>query len=118
VRVKLYEARQRERRLLTLDVRVLLAGLQKFEVGRVGRVILEHVEDELLLDRLAHRVTMGRLAVAPEYGEGLVFRRSGEGKEAQISLPPSLGHAAEELFHVVKAFVGRLLSCFLQQSLA
>ena len=60
VRVQPHEARQRLRRLLALDVRVVFAGLEQFEVGRVGRVVLQHVEDEPFLDGLAHRVAVER----------------------------------------------------------
>ena len=118
VRVQLHEARQRLRGLLALDVRIVLAGLEQLEVGRVRRVVLQHVEDEPLLDRLPHRVAVRGLAVAAEHGERLVLRRGGEGEEAQIRLPAALGHAAEELLHVVAAFLGRALLRFFPQPLA
>ena len=107
VRVQLHEARQRLGGLLALDVRVVVAGFEQLEVGSVGRVVLQHVEDELFLDRLAHRVAVRRLPIAPKHGEGLVLRRGGEGEETQVRLPAALGHAAEELFHVVEAFLRR-----------
>ena len=68
--------------------------------------MLQHVEDELLLDRLPHGVAVHRPPIAAEHGERLVLRRGGEGEEAQIRLPAPLGHAAEELFHVLPAFLG------------
>ena len=39
------------------------ARLDQPEIGFVGRVVLQHVEDEAFLDRLAHRVEVERLAV-------------------------------------------------------
>jgi hypothetical protein len=58
------------------------------------------------------------LATASEHGERLVFRRGREGDEAEIRLAASLRHAAEELLHVVAAFLGRPLLRFFKQSLA
>ena len=110
VRVQPHEARQRLRRLLALDVRVVLAGLEQLEVGRVGRVVLQHVEDERFLDRLPHGVAVRRLPIAAEDGEGLVLGRRGEGEEAQVRLPAALGHAAEQLLHVLEAFLRRPLA--------
>ena len=118
VRVQPHEARQRLRGLLALDVGIVLAGLEQLEVGRVGRVVLQHVEDELLLDRLPHRVAVRGLPIAAEDRERLVLRRGGEGEEAQVRLPAALGHAAEQLLHVVTAFLGRALLRFFPQPLA
>ena len=102
---------------LRSTLRVVLAGLEQPEVGRVGGVVLQHVEDELLLDRLPHRVAVRRLPIAAEHGERLVLGRGGEGEEAQVRLPAALGHAPEELLHVVAAFLGRALPGLLAQAL-
>ena len=118
VRVQSHEARQRLRRLLALDVRVVVARLQQLEVGRVGRVVLQHVEDERFLDRLPHGVAVRRLPIAAEDGEGLVLGRRGEGEEAQVRLPAALGHAAEQLLHVLEAFFRRPPLGLLAQPLA
>ena len=44
--------------------------------------------------------------------------RGGEGEEAEVRLPASLGHAAEELLHVFAAFLGGSLLGLLAQILA
>ena len=49
-----------------LYVRVVFTRLEKPVVRGVARIVLQHVEDEALLDRLAHGVAMCGLAVAPE----------------------------------------------------
>ena len=118
VRMQLHEAGQRPRRLPALHVGIVLAGLEQPEVGLVGGVVLQHVEDEPFLDGLAHGVAVNRVAVATEHGKGLVLRRGGEGEEAQVRLPAALGHAAEQLLHVLPAFLGRALCSFFPQPLA
>ena len=95
VRVQLHKASQRARRLFPLHVRIVFAGLEEFEVGRVGRVVLKHVEDESFLDCLPHRVFVELLAVAAEHGKCPVFGCCRERKETQVRLPAAPGHAAE-----------------------
>ena len=56
VRVQLDERLEQVLGLLLVVARVVLDLLQQPPVGRVGRVVREHVEDEALLDRLAHAV--------------------------------------------------------------
>ena len=89
-----HEPRQRLRRLLPLDVRIVLARLEQTVVGAIGRVVEKDIEDEAFLDGLAHRVAMERLAVTAEDRKRLVLRRRGEGEEAQVCLATSLGHAS------------------------
>ena len=85
VRVQPHETGQRPRGLLALDVGIVLAGFQQFEVGGVGRVVLQHVEDEAFLDGLPHRVLVERLAVPPEDRQRLVLGRGGEGERSSDS---------------------------------
>ena len=95
VGVKAHETGEREGSLFSFDVGVFFTGLQQLEIGRIGRVILEHIEDEAFVDRLAHRVAMDRQAIAPEDRERLVLGSGGESEEAQVGLSAALGHAAE-----------------------
>ena len=118
VRMQPHESRQRQRGLLALDVGIVLACLEQPEVRPVRGVVLQHVEDELLLDRLPHGVAVRGLPVTAEHGERLVLRGGGEGKEAQVRLLAALGHAAEEFFHVFPAFLGRALAGFFPKLLA
>lgn len=50
-----------------IDFRVIGRGVRQLEVSRVGDVVGEHVEDEALLDGLAHRVEVER-SVQPVEG--------------------------------------------------
>ena len=118
VRVELEKPGQRARRLLALDVGIVLASLQEAVVGGVARVVGENIEDELFLDRLAHGVAMCRLAVPAEDSQGLVLRRRREGEKAQVRLPPPLGHAAEQLVEVVEPLLGGPLLGLLAKALA
>ena len=58
VRMQPHEARERLGRLLALDVLVLGTFLEQPVVACIGRVVLQHVEDEPFLDRLAHGVAV------------------------------------------------------------
>ena len=80
--------------------------------------MLQHVEDELLFDRLPHGVAVCGVPVAAEHGERLVLGGGGEGEETQVRLSAALGHAAEQLLHVFPAFPGRALSRFVAERLA
>jgi hypothetical protein len=64
-RVQVDEPGQRRGGLLLVQLRVVGDGLGELEEALVGRVALEHVEDEALLDGLAHGVEVKghRLAV-------------------------------------------------------
>ena len=112
VRVQPHETRQGQRGRLALDVGIVLACLEQPEVGPVRRVVLQHVEDELLLDRLPHGVAVHGPPIAAEHGERPVLRRGGEGEETQVRLLAALGHASEELFQVFPAFLGCALPGF------
>ena len=65
VRVQRHEARELRGRLLLVDLRVVLDRLDQPVVRLVGRVVLEHVEDEALLDGLPHRVEVERDRACP-----------------------------------------------------
>ena len=62
VRVELHPAHELlERTVLVYFLLVeLLAFVREFESQAVRRVVLEHVEDELLFDGLAHRIDVER----------------------------------------------------------
>ena len=104
VRVQPHETSQGAGGLLPLHVRIVRTRLEQPVVGGIRRVVIQHVEDEALLDRLAHGVPVGGLAAAPEDLQGLVLRGRGEGEEAQVRLPPAFGHAEKERFQVLAAF--------------
>ncbi|EXI72981.1 MAG: hypothetical protein AW07_02913 [Candidatus Accumulibacter sp. SK-11] len=80
--------------------------------------MLQHVEDELLFDRLPHRVAVRGLPIAAKNGERLVLGSGGESEEAQVRLPAALGHAAKQIRHAVASFLHRTLLRFVPQSLA
>ena len=72
--------------------------------------MLQHIKDEFLFDRLPHGVAvLPACPFAAEHGERFVLGCGGESEEAQVRLLSALGHAAEELFHVFPAFLGRAL---------
>ena len=48
---------------LRSTLRIVLACFEQFEIGGVGRVILQHVQDEIFLDGLAHGVSVERLTI-------------------------------------------------------
>ena len=61
VRMQAHELGQRPRRLLLRQVRIVFDRLHQPVVGGVGRVVLQHVEDEAFLDGLPHAVEVKRL---------------------------------------------------------
>ena len=78
-------------RLAALEGRIVLDRLLELIVGLVGHVVLEHVQNEPLLDCLPHRVEMEgvRFAVrsdAPEALQRDVARSRGEGKKRDVLL--------------------------------
>ena len=91
VRVQLHPVHQRLQRLGLLDlgvVRVVVPALVgELEGQLVAGVVLQHVEDEALLDGLLHRVEVERLrqpvrALAAEQLQRLGLGRGGEGEVA------------------------------------
>ena len=111
VRVQLDERLEQVLGLLLVVARVVLDLLQQPPVGLVGGVVREHVEDEPLLDRLAHAVEVeGReLAVgAPgaEQLERLRLRRGGEGEGREVGQPPALLHLGQD--RALQLLLGRL----------
>ena len=101
VRMQAHEPRQGPGRLALVHLGIVLDGLDQPVVGLVGRVVLEHVEDEALLDGLAHGVEVEGLglAVGPRPAEDLqrlVLGRGREGEEADVGLPAPLGHGLED----------------------
>ena len=93
-RVQVDEAGQGRGGLVLVELRVVGDGLGELEEALVGGVALEHIEDEALLDGLAHGVEVeGRgLAVGAlvaEQLQGLVLGRGREGEEAHVGLRPA-----------------------------
>src|SRR6185503_15350094 len=108
------KARQRLGCLLALDVWIVFARSKKFEVGLIGRVILQNIKDEALLDCLTHRVFMFVILVTAEDGQRLVLWSRSECEEAEVSLSSTFRHAAEQLFHVGESLFRRLFFGFFQ----
>ena len=86
-----HEARDRAARLAGVVLGIVGHRLADLPVRRIGRVVREHVEDEALLDGLAHGVEMeGREPVlgvlAAEELERARLGRRGEGEERQVRL--------------------------------
>ena len=95
---------------------VVLDLLQEPPIGLVGRVIREHVEDESLLDRLAHRVAVEGLELSvgtlpAEEFEGLGLRSCREGERREVRQPPAKPDFLEDLGFDL--FLGRLGARFL-----
>ena len=83
--------RQQFGRPLAVVARILLDLLEQPPVGAVGGVVRQHVQDEALLDGLAHGVEVERLVGAvglagAEELQRLVLGRGGEGEEADVRL--------------------------------
>ena len=94
VRVQLHERLEQVLGLLLVVARVVLDLLQQPPVGLVGGVVREHVEDEPLLDRLAHAVEVERLELPvgrfrAEQLQRLGLGRGGEREEARVAGPPA-----------------------------
>ena len=94
VRVQLDERLEQMLGLALVVARVVLDLLQQAPVGLVGGVAREHVEDELLLDGLAHGVAVEglELPVGPlgaEELQGLGLGGGREGERRQVRQPPA-----------------------------
>ena len=88
-RVQRRPARQRPPGALLVDPLVLLDCLGELPRGAVRHVALQHVEDEPLLDRLAHAVAVetprrAALVLAPEQRQRLVLGRRREGEVGDV----------------------------------
>jgi len=112
VGVQAHVAGERLGGLLFLDLGVVLGRLDEAVVGPVGGVVGEHVEDEALLDSLAHAVeveghglTVG--AGAAEDLERLVLGRRRETEEGEVLLLAAGGHGLDDLFFVVMKAISR-----------
>ncbi len=102
VRVQPHPAHQRLEcpGLVHLLVVVLRTIVCELESHPIGRVVLEHVEDEALLDRLLHRVGVKRPGLtvgarAPEAHQRLALRSRGERKERDVAVLRAGLHKAE-----------------------
>ncbi len=88
-----HEARDRPARLLGVVLGVFLGALLDLPEGLVGRIAGEHVHDEALLDRLAHRVEVKRFVQlclrvqAPEHLQRAPLGGGGEGEIGEVALP-------------------------------
>src|SRR5262249_44413598 len=80
--MQLQETSQGACRLLALHVRVVFPRFEQLEIGGVGRVAPQHIQNESLVGRLPHRVTVCRFSVTTKKYECLVLWRCCEGKEA------------------------------------
>lgn len=83
--VKCQRPGQGARRLFPLHMGIIVTHLDKAKIRLVGNVVPQHVQDELFLNGLPHRVEVERSLPG---GAGLVkdlqrfvFRRGGEGEE-------------------------------------
>ncbi len=102
-----HEPRQRTGSLLLVHLGIVLDGFDQAVVCFVCRVIPEHVEDELFLDRLPHAVEMEWFGLSVRTGlakdlQRPVFGRCCEGEEADVWLVTAFCHGAENLLLVVR----------------
>ena len=115
--MQVHEAGQRDRGAAPVHLGVLADGFAEPVVALVGHVAGQHVEDEALLDGLAHRVQVegpvrrlavraGHVGVAlAEQLERLALGGGGEGEERQVALAPSGGGARGQRGQVVGQLV-------------
>src|SRR4030065_900976 len=97
VRVKAHEPRQCPGCFLLIYFGVVFNGLYETIIGLVGSVVLQHVEDKSLLDRLSHGIKMKGLWLSvrtrpSEDLQSFVFRRCRKSIEAYIRLSTPLNH--------------------------
>ncbi len=97
---------------LALGQLLLGLGLELVEL-LVGRVVAQHVEDEALLDGLAHRVDVkrhvGRVAVGGRRTEQLeraALGRGGEGEVADVGLLAAGRHLCQQLGRHAVGLIG------------
>ena len=111
--VPLDEASQLPLRLLDVELRVVLHPFRQLVVAHHRRVVLQHIEDEALLDRLLHRVgvegavldgAVGLRVRSPEDLQRLVLRRGREGEVAGVREQLAGLHQAIDLILVSLLF--------------
>ena len=93
-RVERGEAGDTALRAAPFQFGVVLDGFFELIIGLVGHAVLEHVQNEALLDGLAHRIEVERLrqpvrALGAEALQRHVARRGGEGEIADVGLRPT-----------------------------
>ena len=101
VRVQLDEGLEEVLRLTLFVAGVVLDLLQETPVGLVGRVVREHVEDEPLLDRLAHAVEVERFELPvrplpPEELQRLGLGGCRERERGEVRQPPAAPDLLED----------------------
>ena len=104
-RVQRHEPGDRRFRPRLVMLGVVGDRLLDLPVRLVRRVVLQHVEDEPLLDRLAHRVqverheplTLSSRLLAAEDLQGLGLRCRREREERDVRLPTATGHRHHHL---------------------
>ncbi len=106
VRMQAHEARQRPGGLLLVHLGIVLNGLDQPVVGLVGRVVLQHVQDEAFLDGLPHAVEVERLRLAalvlrPNISSVLYLGVAVKAKKLRLRLLAALGHRLQDFFFVV-----------------
>ncbi len=113
VRVQLDEGLEQVLGLLLVVARVVLDLVQEPPVGLVSGVVRQHVEDEPLLDRLAHAVEMEGHelpvgALGAEQLERLRLGRGREGEGGEVGQPSALLHLGQD--GALQLLLGRLRS--------
>ena len=101
MRVQVDKRFEQKGSLAPLVTRVVLHLLQQPPIGSVGGIVLQDVEDEPLLDSLAHAVEMKRLERAvrttrAEKLQRLWLGSRGEGKGGKIGQAPALLHLRQD----------------------
>ncbi len=84
------------------NFRILRGGIGDLKAGLVRHVVLQHVEDETLLDRLMHAVDMERMeftaaVLRAEHFERGILRRGSEREKGQVLMPAVGEHFLDEL---------------------
>ena len=110
VRVELDEPSDRPPALRGFDLRIVERSLLELEEGLVRRVVLEDVEDELLLDRLPHRIQVERAALSvsallSEQRQRLGLRSRGESEVGHMRKGPHPAHVIDQLILAVRHVV-------------
>jgi hypothetical protein len=101
VRMELRVPGQGTARLVLRELDLALRPILEAQKLLVGRVVAQDVDDELLLDRLAHGVGVKRPrgavgAPAPEDLQGALLGRGREREEREVRLRAACGEAIEQ----------------------